>query len=74
MRIAENVNVASGSFWGGTWVCVLKILQCSKFYCRNMAMQHGGPHGRGPTPSVDIKGSFEGNENTTILSYTLMTT
>ena len=27
-------------------------------YCRNMAMQHGRLRGRGPAPSVDIKGVF----------------
>ena len=27
-------------------------------YCKNMAVQHGGLHERGPTAYVEIKGSF----------------
>ena len=27
-------------------------------YCRNMEVQHGSLRGRGPSPYVDIKGSF----------------
>ncbi len=36
-------------------------------YCRNMAVQHGGLCGRGPTPSIDIQELFSGKENTMIL-------
>lgn len=37
-------------------------------YCKNMAVQHGGPCVRGPTPSVDIKGLLY-NKNTVIFMY-----
>lgn len=36
-------------------------------YCRKMAVQHSDLHGGGPAPYVDIKSSFEGNENTLTL-------
>jgi len=32
-------------------------------YSDNMAVQHGGLHGRGPATYVDIKGSSKGNKN-----------
>ena len=36
---------------------------------RNMALQCSGLNGNRPTTSVDIKGSFIGAKNTTILSF-----
>ena len=34
-------------------------------YSRNMAVQHGG---KGPAPSVDVRGSFQASKDTVIFS------
>lgn len=38
-------------------------------YWFNMVAQQDGTQGRGPAPSVDIKGSFLGHENTTMRRF-----
>ncbi len=38
-------------------------------YCGNMAVQNGEISESGPVPSLDMTGSFSGNENNTILIF-----
>ncbi len=42
--------------------------------CAYTSVQHDGLSGSGPAPSVGIVGSFEGNENTTVLILRLLYT